>query len=181
VGKSFKHDVAASARRRQQVSSARIRRLRGTGPFQHARLKSSQVTPHPARFPMKCIGTAGHPLPRERAGTKNTSDGCPLPWGEGGDPAVAGEPGEGVLSLPVRGTPVQLTGSDSRCNPHIPPATYHLPLSAIHCTFCTSGLKALTLFRSLCYGQMFVLAVIFFVDTKEGLRVWAEATSSLYL
>ena len=35
----------------------------------------------------------------------------------------------------------------------------------------TSGLKALTLFRSLCYGQMFVLAVIFLVDTKEALRV----------
>ena len=49
------------------------------------------------------------------------------------------------------------------------------------CDSSAGGLKALTLFRSLCYGQMFVLAVIFLVDTKEALRVWAEGTSSLYL
>jgi len=28
----------------------------------------AEVTPHPSRFPMKCIGTAGHPPPWERAG-----------------------------------------------------------------------------------------------------------------
>jgi hypothetical protein len=37
--------------------------------------------------------------PRERASAKNVSDNGPLLWGEGGDPAVAGEPGEGSLSL----------------------------------------------------------------------------------
>ena len=55
---------------------------------------------------------------------------------------------------------------------------YRVPIS---CAFRAGGLKALTLFRSLCYGQMFVLAVIFLVDTKEALRVWAEATSSFYV
>ena len=48
----------------------------------------SQATPHPPSF-------VGHPLPAERAGVESTSDTGPLRWGEGGDPAVAGEPGEG--------------------------------------------------------------------------------------
>ena len=45
----------------------------------------------------------------------------------------------------------------------------------------SARMKALTLFRGLCYGQMFVLALIFSVETKEDLRVWPEATSSFYL
>jgi hypothetical protein len=32
-------------------------------------------TPHPARFPMKCIGTAGHPLPKGE-GCSFTSNTC---------------------------------------------------------------------------------------------------------
>ena len=55
---------------------------------------SAQPTPHPSRVPMKCIGIAGHPLPK----------------GEGGDPAGAGEPGEGCLAIPsdLAGTPHQV-------------------------------------------------------------------------
>ena len=30
-----------------------------------------QLTPHPARFPMKCIGTTGHPLPKGEGGFPN--------------------------------------------------------------------------------------------------------------
>jgi hypothetical protein len=33
----------------------------------------SQLTPHPARFPMKCIGTAGHPLPKGESCFNNFS------------------------------------------------------------------------------------------------------------
>jgi hypothetical protein len=69
----------------------------------------------------------------------------------------------------------------ARHNHHIPHTTNHPPFSATQCAFCAGGLKALTPFRSLCYGQMVALAVIFLVDTKEALRVWAEATLSFYV
>ena len=59
----------------------------------------SQVTPHPARSGWSKRRQRATLSPRERAGTKNTSDSGPLPWGEGGDPAAAGEPGEGSFLL----------------------------------------------------------------------------------
>ena len=46
---------------------------------------SAQPTPHPSRVPMKCIGIAGHPLPKGEGeqlipGPRGLS---PLPNGEG--------------------------------------------------------------------------------------------------
>ena len=52
----------------------------------------SQVTPHPARSGWGKRRQRATLSPRERAGTKNTSDSGPLPWGEGGERS---EPGEG--------------------------------------------------------------------------------------
>ena len=102
--------------------------MRGTVPFQSVRLQPlranlrenrtvrltiatgwasspSQVTPHPARFPIKCIGTAGHPLPKGEGRAENTSDNCTLPWGEGGERS---EPGEGSFPFSEGRTPTQL-------------------------------------------------------------------------
>jgi hypothetical protein len=52
----------------------------------------SQVTPHPARSGWSKRRQRATLSPRERAGTKNTSDSGPLPGGEGGERS---EPGEG--------------------------------------------------------------------------------------
>ena len=113
--------------------STRIRKLGCTVPFQSIRLQPlrpnlrgnrtvrlriasrwasspSQVTPHPARFPMKCIGTAGHPLPKGEGCAENRSDSCPLPWGEGGERS---EPGEGSFPFSEGRTPTQLANSGS--------------------------------------------------------------------
>jgi len=44
---------------------------------------AGEKTPHPSRFPMKCIGTAGHPLPK--------GEGCWITGREGG--WITGEEG----------------------------------------------------------------------------------------
>ena len=51
---------------------------------------------------------AGHPLPKGEGCAKNTSDSCPLLWGEGGERS---EPGEGSFPFSGGKIPTQLADS----------------------------------------------------------------------
>jgi hypothetical protein len=114
--------------------STRLRKLRGTVPFQSVSLKwlrpnlrknrtvrlkiallrasrRSQVT-RPRRLTGWSKRRQRATLsPRERADTKDTSDSGPLPWGEGGEHS---EPSEGSFPFNEGKTPTQLVNSVSR-------------------------------------------------------------------
>ena len=100
------------------AASTKPAREQNRAPENCFRLGFEPLPSNPSPGPLRLVKApaAGHPLPKGEGCAGNTSDSCPLLWGEGGDPAVAGEPGEGSFPFSEGRTPTQHVNSDSRHN-----------------------------------------------------------------